>query len=94
MYNNNYRLVFWLSVVPGILAVAIINFFLKDSKSSRKSSQAKLPHIGFKHLNRRFILFSLIVTVFTVGNFSDAFLALRAQNIGVLPALIPLGFLH
>lgn len=29
---------------------------------------------------------------FTVGNFSDAFLALRAQDVGMLPALIPLAF--
>jgi MFS family permease len=37
-------------------------------------------------------LFSLISTLFTVANFSDAFLALRAQDAGMLPALIPLAF--
>ncbi|MGG1397667.1 MFS transporter [Bacillus salipaludis] len=34
----------------------------------------------------------MIFTFFTVGNFSDAFLALRAQDVGMLPAFVPLAF--
>jgi MFS family permease len=37
-------------------------------------------------------MFSLVSTLFTVGNFSDAFLALRAQDVGMLSAFIPLAF--
>ena len=92
IYKGNYRLVFWLSVIPGVLAVILIIFFLKEKDRSRVEKHAKLPKIGFKNLNRRFIMFSLISTLFTVGNFSDAFLALRAQDAGMLSALIPLAF--
>ncbi|CRK85180.1 MFS transporter [Neobacillus massiliamazoniensis] len=91
-YKGNYRLVFWLSVIPGILAIILILFFLKEKDRSENVKQASLPKIGFKNLDRRFIWFSLIFTFFTVGNFSDAFLALRAQDAGMLPAFIPLAF--
>ncbi|MGG1397438.1 MFS transporter [Bacillus salipaludis] len=92
IYAGNYRLVFWLSVIPGVLAVILIIFFLKEKDRSENVKQAGLPKIGFKNLDRRFICFSLIFTFFTVGNFSDAFLALRAQDAGMLPAFIPLAF--
>jgi MFS family permease len=92
MSTNNYRLVFWLSVIPGLLAVVLIIFFLKDKEPSGNGKQAALPNIGFRNLNRRFLWFSMISTLFTVGNFSDAFLVLRAQDAGMLPALIPLAF--
>jgi MFS family permease len=92
IYKGNYRLVFWLSVIPGLLAVFLIIIFLKEKNQSQNEKPAVLPKIGFKNLNRRFMMFSLVSTLFTVGNFSDAFLALRAQDVGMLPALIPLAF--
>ncbi|MDP1511895.1 MFS transporter [Paenibacillus ottowii] len=92
IFTNNYRLVFWLSVIPGLIAVVLILFFLKEKESHGIGKQARLPQIGFRNLNRRFVWFSLISTLFTVGNFSDAFLALRAQDAGMLPSLIPLAF--
>lgn len=91
-YKGNYRLVFWLSVIPGILAIILILFFLKEKDRSENVKKTGLPKIGFRNLDRRFICFSLIFTFFTVGNFSDAFLALRAQDAGMLPAFIPLAF--
>jgi len=92
MYPSHYRLVFWISVIPGIMAVALIVFCLKDKKLAGNEKQAKPVKLGFRNLNRRFVRFSLISTLFTIGNFSDAFLALRAQDAGMLPALIPLCF--
>lgn len=91
VYAGNYRLVFWLSVIPGVLAVVLILLFIKEKPTNREK-RTNLPKFGFKNLDRRFIWFSLIYTLFTIGNFSDAFLALRAQNVGMLPALIPLAF--
>ncbi|WP_275983516.1 MFS transporter [Paenibacillus hamazuiensis] len=89
---NNYRLVFWLSVIPGLIAVALIVFFLKEKKQGKDRKEAAPPKLTFRNLNRRFISFALISTLFAVANFSDAFLALRAQDAGMLPALIPLAF--
>lgn len=92
IYAGNYRLVFWLSVIPGVLAIILIIFFLKEKDREENVIKASLPKIGFKNQNRRFIWFSIIFTLFTVGNFSDAFLALRANDVGMTPAFIPLTF--
>ncbi|MFH1736469.1 MAG: MFS transporter, partial [Actinomycetota bacterium] len=43
--------------------------------------------------DRRFKLFLLVVLVFTLGNSSDAFLILRAKNVGLAVGLIPLAYL-
>lgn len=88
-----YRLVFWLSAIPGVIAVLLLIFFLHEKKSEElKEERKSLPKIGFSHLNRRFMWFTLIYTLFTIGNFSDAFLVLRAQNVGISAYLIPLTY--
>lgn len=89
---NNYRLVFWLSVIPGVLAIVLIIFFLNYKETAVTGKQTKPLKIGFKNVNKRFIWFSLVATLFTIGNFSDAFLSLRALDTGMRPALIPLAF--
>lgn len=92
-HHENYRLVFLLSAVPGILSVLLLIFFLKEKSGTRSISTARaLPTIGFKNMNKRFKWFTWIYTLFTLGNFSDAFLILRAQNVGVTAALIPLTY--
>jgi MFS family permease len=91
MYAGNYQLVFLLSVIPGAISLLLIIFFLKE-KESISTIKRSLPKIKFKHMNRRFLAFSFISTLFAIGNFSDAFLALRAQDAGMMIALIPLAF--
>ncbi|MDP1758504.1 MAG: MFS transporter [Thermodesulfovibrionales bacterium] len=39
LFTGNYRLVFWLSMIPGIIAVLIIVFFIKEQKSKRAENQ-------------------------------------------------------
>lgn len=80
------RTVFWLAGVPGILAVLLIIFKVRET--------------GRRHLeDGRFLLtipkgrlraYLLILFIFTLGNSSDAFLLLRASQLGVTPARIPL----
>jgi MFS family permease len=92
IYAGNYQLVFWLSVIPGAIAILLILFFLKETHPNVALNQRALPKISFKNINRRFLAFTFIATLFTIGNFSDAFLALRAQDAGMMIALIPLAF--
>ncbi|MEX2462386.1 MAG: MFS transporter [Paenibacillaceae bacterium] len=92
MYPGHYQLVFLLSVIPGTIALLLIIFFLKEKAATHSLQQRVLPKISFKQMNPRFLGFSFISTLFAIGNFSDAFLALRAQNIGMIIAFIPLAF--
>ncbi|MCY9667406.1 MFS transporter [Paenibacillus alginolyticus] len=92
IYEGNYRLVFLASIIPGAIAILLLIFFLKEKSDSQPHKPRELPKIRFKQMDRKFIWFSLIITLFTLGNFSDAFLALRAQDVGMQISLIPLAF--
>ena len=89
--GNNYRAVFWWSAVPGALAIAALLFGLKEKPSVRKAD-AKPPRLDIRSFGRRFMLFSIGSTIFALGNSSDAFLILRAQNLGMAAAVIPLAY--
>ncbi|WML48155.1 MFS transporter [Neobacillus sp. PS3-34] len=92
-FEGQYRLVFLISAIPGILAVLVLIFFLKERKSEEKSRQRGLPKISFKGMDRRFVTFTLISALFAIGNSSDAFLILQAKNVGMKEIYIPLAYL-
>ncbi|WP_066250630.1 MFS transporter [Neobacillus drentensis] len=93
-WNGSYQAVFWLSAIPGLIATLLLIFFLKEKRNPIKtpSNVKKLPSISFKGLNSRFVWFTLITTIFTIGNFSDAFLILRAKDVGMAAEYIPLTY--
>jgi len=84
--QQNYRLLFGLAIIPGIIAIAIILFGVREIVPETK----KLLRFSFRQLDRRLKVFLAIMIVFTLGNSSDAFLILRARNIGVSATFIPL----
>ena len=89
---NNFKLVFWLAVVPGFLSFALAAFAVPEPE--RTSAQAQHP-IVFKRevitaLGRRFWLVIAIAAIFTLARFSEAFLILRAQSAGLSVAYVPL----
>lgn len=90
IFHDSLQTVFWLSMIPGLLAVATIAIFVKDIKGSRGD---ELPKISLHGFDRRFKLFLLIAAIFTLGKTSDAFLVLRAQDLGVKAGTIPLLYL-
>lgn len=89
---NDYRKIFWLSMIPGIIAVLLIIFFIKE-RANAGSGSASRPKLTFAHFDWRFKFFVLIATVFAVGNSSDVFLILRAQQTGVAAVTIPLVYM-
>ena len=83
-----YRGVFWLSAIPAALAVLVLVLFVKEGAQEIKARKAA-PRVTFPrdaHLTR----FLVAVTVFALGNSSDAFLLLRTQDLGVTVLTIPL----
>ncbi|MEW6188470.1 MAG: MFS transporter [Thermodesulfobacteriota bacterium] len=91
-YHGQYRLVFWLSMIPGALAVLTILFFIRETRSC-KADQIARPRLGWSSFSGSYKFFIMLVTLFSLGNSSDVFLILRAQNVGVSPAIIPLVYL-
>ena len=85
---ENYRAVFWIATVPGAIAILVAVLFLRDVP--RRPRAARLLRLSVARLGRPFTLFTLVATVFAVGNSSDAFLILRAKNLGLPVTAIPL----
>ena len=92
LFQNNYRLVFWMSIIPGIIAVLLIIFFITE-KGKERTLAAQRPRLTLRHFNWRFRLFIVIAAIFAFGNSSDAFLILKAQQTGIQPTLIPIVYL-
>lgn len=95
LHPNHYRTVFWISAIPGILAILILFFCLKEKEKEKghKSAASEMPHVRLKQMGWNFVSFTLISTIFALGNSSDAFLILQAKHIGMGDAYIPLAYL-
>ncbi len=93
LLHNNFRMVFLLSCIPAAIAVFVLVTFVRDINSSPECKEKRNENkkIDLKLLlNRKFILITLVFSVFTLGNSSDAFLLLRAQELAVPIVFIPL----
>jgi MFS family permease len=86
------RDVFFLSLVPGLLAVAAFGAFVREARSASAGAgdSGRAHRAGLRQLPRPFVAYCGIVFLFTLGNSSDAFLLLRAQEQGVALLQIPL----
>lgn len=92
IFSNDYRKVFWLSMIPGIIAVLLIILFITEKKRV-VIAHADRPKLTIKHFDWRFKFFVVIAGIFAIGNSSDVFLILRAQQIGIPAIMIPAVYL-
>jgi len=83
-----FRALVLSGIGPAVLAVLILLFFVREKKrgAQRKSGEPVAPQPiseapAKTTLDRRFKLFLVMMVLFTLGNSSDAFLILRAQNL-------------
>ncbi len=88
LVNNNYRTIFLISFIPGVIAVSVVLFFVKERITSK--SKAQKVKIIFKNLTPEFKLFVILSAIFTLGNSSGAFLILRAITVDISPKMIPI----
>jgi len=88
LWHVSLRTVFWFAVIPGAIAVIVAIFGVKEIEgdSAKAGSQVELGG----HMGSRFWLFLGVILVFTLGNSTDAFLLLRAKELGVPVALAPI----
>jgi MFS family permease len=89
---DNIPLVFWFAVLPGFAAFALVVFGVHDVPGDSESKRVRSPLLRAE-LTRMPPLYWGVVTiaaVFTLARFSEAFLVLRAQELGLGLVLIPL----
>lgn len=88
---NNFRTVFWVAVIPGVLAVFLLLIGIKEPKSSAgKKRTNPIQWANLKQLSGAYWWVVAIGVVFALARFSEAFLVLRAQQSDMALALIPL----
>jgi MFS family permease len=72
-----------IGIIPGILGTLVILFLVHDAKKTKvESTQASPTSKADRTFSTRFKIYLVIVGVFTLGNTSDFFVILRAQNLG------------
>ncbi|MGQ9700908.1 MAG: MFS transporter [bacterium] len=84
--QQNYRLLFALAFIPGIIAILFIIFGVKEITPQAKG----VFKFSYSEINPRLKTFFIIMILFTLGNSSDAFLLLRARELGLSVSLIPI----
>ena len=87
---STFRTVVLISLLPAVLAVLALALGAQEVSIT---GQRKMPKFAFKSLGKPFVVFMIIVGIFDLGNSSDAFLVLRAQDrgmsvIGILSMLV------
>ena len=91
LWANDFRAVFWVAVIPGAMAVALLLFGVHEPK--RPEAEKRSNPISRENLKRLSAPYWWVVGIgaaFTLARFSEAFLVLRAQQGNVPIALIPL----
>ncbi len=91
LWANDFRAVFWVAVIPGLLAVALLIFGVREPE--RHGGEKKINPIRRENLKRLSASYWWVVgigAVFTLARFSEAFLVLRAWQSGIPMALVPL----
>jgi MFS family permease len=92
VYHDNIKTIFLLSFIPGLLAVLTLLFGLKEKQAEGpRTTQAATFNFSsaWAEMSTGFRKYLGIILVFTLGNSTDAFLLLRAQQLGVPVTLLP-----
>ena len=78
--RRTFQIAILVSIVPAILAVLVLAIGARDVATDKKSTA---PILSLKGMDNRFKIFMLVLVLFTLGNSSDAFIILRAQERGL-----------
>jgi MFS family permease len=91
-FAGDFRMVFWLATVPAFASVMLLVFGVREPSTTRAKGDGE-PRVAFADVRRLPAAYWWIVgiaAVMTLARFSEAFLVLRAQSVGMALAWIPL----
>lgn len=89
LWANDFRMVFWVAVIPGVLAVVLLLFGVREPKQHQNGKRTNpIRRENLKRLTAPYWWVVGIGAVFTLARFSEAFLVLRAQQGGI--PMVPL----
>ena len=91
LWANDFRAVFWVAVIPGVLAVLLLVIGIREPQghaAGRRTNPIRRENL--RRLNGDYWWVVAVGAVFTLARFSEAFLVLRAQQGGLALAWTPL----
>lgn len=86
LFNMDYRTIFLLSMIPAIIALIIIIFFIKDYAYPRMKKSASKFSFSLKGYGSDYKYFLIVSTIFNLASFTYAFFLLKAQDLGFAAA--------
>jgi MFS family permease len=87
---GNYRLIFLLAGIPSVIGILVLIFGIREAG---KEDDELFKKFRFRELPRKYYIFLGIILIFTLGNSTDALLLVKANEVGVKVAFIPLVYL-
>jgi MFS family permease len=89
--GDHFVSVFWIAVIPAFLAFALIIVAVHEPERAAALRQVRMPlsRLELRRLDAAYWWVVTLATVFTFARFSEAFLVLRAQSVGVPLMLVP-----
>ena len=91
LWANDFRAVFWVAAIPGALAVVLLWFGVQEPPPQVAAQRSNpISRANLRRLGAPYWWIVGIGAVFTLARFSEAFLVLRAQQVGIPLALVPL----
>ncbi|HTO50001.1 MAG TPA: MFS transporter [Burkholderiales bacterium] len=92
-FADDIKTVLWVAVVPAFIAVALLVVAVRESEPAQpEAAGARAPGFtrgALRRLGGRYWLIVLLGAVFTLARFSEAFLVLRAQDVGLPIGYVP-----
>lgn len=90
--HDNFKLVFWVAVVPAFICVLLIMFWVDEPDAVRPITTKRMPlnRVDMRRLPVHFWAVIGFTAVLTLARFSEAFLLLRAENVGLAVTWIPM----
>ncbi len=89
--DDDIRAVMWIAVLPAVVSVALLVVYVREPETARGGeARPPLSLRDAQRLPRRYWLVVLLGAVFTLARFSEAFLVLRAQDVGLQLTYVPL----
>ncbi len=91
LWANDFQAVFWVAVIPGVMAVLLLAFGIKEPPQTVEIiKKSPISRANLKRLSRAYWQVVIVGAIFTLARFSEAFLVLRAAQGGIPLALVPL----
>tara|TARA_R110002126_G_scaffold8906_4_gene40964 strand:- start:357 stop:1577 length:1221 start_codon:yes stop_codon:yes gene_type:complete len=89
---DHFQTVFWIAVIPAFLSVGVLLVAVKEPRPAPVHRHIRMPlhRDELRRLGPRYWRVVMIAALFTLARFSEAFLILRAQSIGLPLTMVPL----